>query len=190
MNAEQRADRLGITLLAYVALGNRDRRNVMDPMFGSAAMKAWLAAGMPEPDWSRFEFRGATPVRKVVLDVLRSVPMAAAWLGVEHVAWIEVGRDARGWTGGAGSRREIMITLCGRHDDEALRHVVAHELGHAIHRPIGFTEATTISRPREEVLAALESDLAPGEWARIESASERAADDFAQLCGYRRHHHH
>jgi hypothetical protein len=137
---------LGVSCRDYVAIGQSDRRIVATPSLETSGavtrLRRWLTAGSPLADLSRLEFCGDDEVCALVVEVLSRVPAPVAWHGVEYVVWFEVGRSTAGWQGFAPTTRAPdgdqphTIALCGRHDNESLLGIIAHELGHSWSRTV------------------------------------------------------
>ncbi|MDQ3299967.1 MAG: hypothetical protein M3619_25590 [Myxococcota bacterium] len=162
-----------------------------------ARLQRWLAAGEPAADLSRLEFAGDDGVRELVLEVLANCPAPVAWHGVEHVLWISVGRFDAGWMGLSPTPRAPVgdqshtITLCGQADDDFLRGVIAHELGHSWSAPIQPGRAVSARLSHRETIArtiaaAKFCGVDAAQLARERSAHERLADDLARHWGYPR----
>lgn len=195
MNAVERAEKLGVSLVEYVAIATADSRIVADVVLAEpgavARIKAWLAVGTPEPDLSTVEFRGADSARAVVLEVLRRVPRPVAHYAATSVCFVEVGRGTLGWQGPKSVEREQIVALNGKCDDDTLARVCAHELGHGFARSIDTIAPSTVHLAYAEAEARLESiGVTRDELRRADARSERQADNFAELWGFRRHHHH
>jgi hypothetical protein len=127
------------------ALRALDARCVEDaPTATTAAVERlarwYFAAGRPDADLDRLVYSGDDAVRAQVEGFLARMPRWAAWWGVEHVEWIEIGRGADGRCGYARSARALdddtphRILICGALTDERISEILPHELAHSVHK--------------------------------------------------------
>jgi hypothetical protein len=200
---EGRAALLGLTPRQYVALGQSDARIFAGlPTAGALArLKRWLAAGSPDPDFSRLLYRGSDWARDIVLGVIRRAPTPVAWHAIEFVAWREVGSTAAGWMGSAmiarvpEGDRAHEIEICGHTDAESLASVCAHELGHSwskfVSPPIAEVSMSDREWAARAVIASQEPEQTIEETieqvVKIRVVDERIADELATAWGYLRY---
>lgn len=202
MSAVEFAEREGLSCRDMIALGQSDRRIFMPPFLqeeGSRVrLKRWLAAGSPEPDLTRLQYRGSDWARTVVLGVPRRMPKPVAWHICEHVIVREVGSRSAGWICGAMTPRHPdgdhahEIVLCGQTDEESLASVFAHECGHSWSKTVSpFPAASTVNMSDREltartVLVFREAGVTVEQLVNERVADERLADQLATLFGYPR----
>ncbi len=196
-----RAALLGLSPRAFVRLAQSDPRIVGDAATATThatrRLRAWIDAGQPDVAPSSIAFHGCDEVRAILVATLASIPAPARWLAT-HVTWFEIGRGDRvGYMTTFDPRRSIVgdaphvIVIAGRMADEALPSVIAHELGHALHRSwqspiadadIAFAAPLTEIEFDARVLAAFEGDCDAA--ARLLFRGEHLANETAKLWGH------
>jgi hypothetical protein len=158
-----RAELLGITCREAVDLAKAHRElftyPVSDSIGALARIRRWNEAGRPAADFSRLVYLGDGGVYAILIATLAKLPAALAWHAAEHVAWLEVGRNAGAWTTCAPLMRvpagdtAHLVVISGAEQDERMPHIITHELAHSWHRAL-FSDATRgVPLPPQERLA-------------------------------------
>ena len=96
---DERAALVALSPREFIALGHRDPRIIATPTLeesGWQRVRAWVKAGMPEPDLSRLGYIGDEVIGRAVAETVAMMPAPVAWHCVEVVSFAGVGVSAIG----------------------------------------------------------------------------------------------
>lgn len=127
-----------------------------------ARLRAWFLAGTPRrasgPSRAqiaeRLQFIGDAEIRRIVLDVLMTLPPVVVEHALRSAVFLGVGRESAGWITplpifASPETNRMMIVLNGQSDDLSLAKTTAHEIAHLWLEPI--PDAATVPPPAERM---------------------------------------